>query len=89
MPFQLINNLSVSMLRGSFVRRDAGRGGQGAARGVEGTGPRTRTSPPTTTKVIKAPPNIILAEEAQGHVDAAGKVSPEIVAFFKNLIGRK
>ncbi len=87
--FQLINNLSVSMLRGSFVPAGTPDEAVEALRAAWKALAADKDFAADYTKVIKAPPNIILAEAAQGHVDAAGKVSPEIVAFFKNLIGRK
>ncbi|MDE0059791.1 MAG: hypothetical protein OXI22_07725 [Defluviicoccus sp.] len=87
--FQLINNLSVSMLRGSFVPAGTPDEAVKALRAAWAAVARDKDFAADYTKVIKAPPNIILAEAAQAHVDAAGKVSPEIVAFFKDLIGRK
>ncbi len=87
--FQLINNLSVSMLRGSFVPAGTPDEAVKALRAAWAAVATDKDFAADYTKVIKAPPNIILAEAAQAHVDAAGKVSPEIVAFFKDLIGRK
>ena len=87
--FQLINNLSVSMLRGSFVPAGTPDEAVDALRAAWKALAKDKEFASDYTKVIKAPPNIILAAAAQAHVNAAGKVSPEIVAFFKNLIGRK
>jgi tripartite-type tricarboxylate transporter receptor subunit TctC len=87
--FQLINNLSVSMLRGSFAPAGTPEAAVKALHAVWEGLAQDKDFAADYTKVIKAPPNLIQADEAQAHVKAAQQVSPKIVAFIKDSVGRK
>lgn len=87
--FQLINNLSVSMLRGSFVPAGTPDEAVRALRAAWEALAKDKDFAADYTKIIKAPPNLIQAAAAQAHVDAAGKVSPKVVAFIKEFVGKK
>ena len=87
--FRLINNLSVSMLRGSFVPAGTPDEAVKALRAAWEALAKDKDFASDYTKVIKAPPTIIQAAAAQAHVNAAGKVSPKVVAFIKEFVGKK
>ena len=87
--FQLINNLSVSMLRGSFVPAGTPDEAVKALRAAWEALAKDKDFAADYTKIIKAPPTIIQAAAAQAHVNAAGEVSPKVVAFIKEFVGKK
>jgi len=87
--FQLINNLSVSMLRGSFVPAGTPDEAVKALRAAWEALAKDKDFAADYTKIIKAPPTIIQAAAAQAHVNAAGQVSPKVVAFIKEFVGKK
>ena len=87
--FRLINNLSVSMLRGSFVPAGTPDEAVKALRAAWEALAEDKDFASDYAKVIKAPPTIIQADAAQAHVAAAGKVSPKVVAFIKEFVGMK
>ncbi len=87
--FQLINNLSVSMLRGSFVPAGTPDAAVKDLRAAWEALANDKDFAADYIKVIKAPPNLIQAAAAQAHIKAAGQVAPEVVAFIKDFVGIK
>ncbi len=87
--FALINNLSVNMLRGSFAPAGTPDAAIGDLRAAWRALADDKAFAADYIKVIKAPPNLIQAAAAQAHVQAAGRVSPKVVAFIKDFVGKK
>lgn len=87
--YRQLNNLSTYMLRGSFVHGDTPKAAVSALRAAWAKLPGDKEFASDYGKAFKAPPKIILADEAKSHIDIISKIDPKIVAFLKTYTKTK
>jgi len=81
--YKTVNNLSTYMLRGSFVHGKTPRAAVDALKTAWAELPGDKDFVGEYTKAFKAPPKIILADEAERHIKSIPKIDPKIVDFLK------